>query len=172
MKNIDWNNVKEAEEFERLPAGGYICVITGVEDFPDREYLKVEFDVLEGDYQSYFTRLAAGLNFWAGSFIRSYKPKAQPFFKGFLTAVKESNPGFVFNNDENNLLSKTVGLTIGDEEYIGQDGKTKKRYYVEATRSVDAIRKGEFKVPDFKPIKDPGNPMAGFNPLPDDELPF
>ena len=30
MKNIDWNNVKEAEEFERLPAGGYICVITGV----------------------------------------------------------------------------------------------------------------------------------------------
>ena len=156
MKNIDW----------------YICVITGVEDFPDREYLKVEFDILEGDYQSYFTRLAAGLNFWAGSFIRSYKPKAQPFFKGFLTAVKQSNPGFVFNNDENSLLSKTVGLVIGDEEYVGQDGKVKKRYYVEAVRSVDAIRKGDFNVPELRTLVKADDSLSGFTPLPDSDLPF
>lgn len=172
MKNIDWNNVTEAEEFERLPAGGYICVITGVEDVPNKEYLKVEFDILEGEYQSYFTRLAAGLNFWAGNFNRSYKPKAQPFFKGFLTAVKESNPGFVFNNDEKNLVSKMIGLTIGDEEYEGQDGKIKKRYYIDTVRSVEAIRKGVFKVPEFRPFKDPGNPLEGFNALPDSDLPF
>ena len=172
MKNIDWNNVKEAEEFERLPAGGYICVITGVEDFPDKEYLKIEFDILEGEHQSYFTRMAASLNFWAGNFIRSYKPKAQPFFKGFLTAVKQSNPGFVFNNDENNLLSKRVGLAIGDEEYVGQDGKVKKRYYVEAVRSVDAIRKGEFKIPELRALSASDREMIGFAELPDVEPPF
>ena len=89
-----------------------------------------------------------------------------------MTAVKQSNPGFVFNNDENSLLSKTVGLVIGDEEYVGQDGKVKKRYYVEAVRSVDAIRKGDFKVPELRTLVKADDSLSGFTPLPDSDLPF
>ena len=45
MKHIDWDNVKEAKGFEKLPMGGYVCGITAVEDVPDKEQLKFEFDI-------------------------------------------------------------------------------------------------------------------------------
>ena len=41
MKKINWKNVEEAKEFEKLPAGGYICGITAVEDVPEKEYLRI-----------------------------------------------------------------------------------------------------------------------------------
>ena len=55
MKKIDWNNVKE--NGSQLPAGGYVCGITSVEDVPEKEYLKFEFDVAEGEYKNYYRAL-------------------------------------------------------------------------------------------------------------------
>ena len=37
MKRVDMTNVREAGEFERVPAGAYACVIRNVEDFPEKE---------------------------------------------------------------------------------------------------------------------------------------
>ena len=52
MKKIDWNNVEEAKD-GRLPAGGYICGITSVEDVANSEYLRFEYDIAEGEYKNY-----------------------------------------------------------------------------------------------------------------------
>ena len=41
MKSIDMTNVKEAGDFSRPAPGAYICGIYKVEDFADKEYLKV-----------------------------------------------------------------------------------------------------------------------------------
>jgi len=85
MKQINnWNEIKEAGEFESLPAGGYVAVIKKVEDDTSKECLKISFDIAEGQYKDYYLELYKSMNFWGGSFYRSYKEKAQSFFKGFI----------------------------------------------------------------------------------------
>ena len=51
MKHINWNEVEAARpgEFNKLPAGGYICQITAVDDEPKKEYLKLEFDIADDE---------------------------------------------------------------------------------------------------------------------------
>lgn len=152
MKNIDWNSVNEATN-SRLTPGGYVCGILNAEDVPDKEYLRIEFDIADGPYKNYFREMRDRLNLtqWpaGGVLIRSYKPKAQPFFKAFLTSVQASNPGYTFQNDETTLRRRLVGLVLGEEEYE-YNGEVKTRLRVNAVRSVKAIREGDFKVPDKK----------------------
>ena len=38
MKKINWNEVKDAKEYDKLLPGGYICQITAVKDEPEKEY--------------------------------------------------------------------------------------------------------------------------------------
>lgn len=175
MKNVNWNEVPDPVEFDRLAPGGYVCVMKCVVDVPEKEYLKIEYDIAEGPQKGYYDALYKSKGFWGGTLFRSYKEKALSMFKGFLTAVKKSNPGFVFENEEKRLEGKLVGLVLSEEEYIGNDGKTKTRLYVSAVRSVDKIRKGDFTV---SPLKKLNNPPAGaaFYPvnesIDDDDVPF
>ena len=46
MKKIDLTNVQEFTKFKN-PVGGFICKITTVEDVPEKEYLKVGYDICE-----------------------------------------------------------------------------------------------------------------------------
>lgn len=161
MRKINMENVREAGTSNRLPAGGYICKITNVTDVPLNEntgrgdYLEIEFDIAEGEYKDYYKQINAEHGFWGGSYKRSYKEKALPFFKRMCSAVAKSNPGFVFdggeqNSNEQTLVGKRVGLVLGEEEYNGNDGKTKTRLYVSSECSIEDIQKENFKVPEFK----------------------
>lgn len=150
MKNINWNEVVEQKDYKRLVAGGYVCKITNVEDVPEKEYLKVEYDIIEGEYKDYYKELFESKSFWAGKFIQSYKETAKSFFKGFLTALEESNNGFKFNDDETMLKGKLIGLTLGEEEYKKNDGTTGVRIYVDQCRSIAKIKANDYTVPKFK----------------------
>lgn len=91
--------------------------------------------------------------FWGGSFIRSYKEKALPFFKGFVTCVEKSNPGYRWNGDENGLHRKLIGLVLGEEEYErSETHEIKKRLIVTGVRCIDDIRNGNFTVPELKKL--------------------
>lgn len=178
MKNIDWNNVQEAEEFQRLLSGGYICGIVRVEDVPEKEYLRIEYDIADGEFKNYYRQQAQrnpDWN-WGGVLIRSYKEKALPFFKAFLTAVEKSNTGFKFNNDEKTLVRKLVGLVLAEEEYQKQNGDIGTRLYVAQVHTVDAIRKGKFEVPKLKKLSGSAAPVTNeFQTIPavsDEDLPF
>ena len=75
------------------------------------------------------------------------------------SAISKSNGNFVFdggqvNSDEKTLIGKRVGIILGEEEYIGNDGNVKVRTYVYSEKSVDDILKGNFKVPDLKKLPD------------------
>lgn len=153
MKNLNLVNVQEAQEFKNLIAGGYVAKITVVEDKTDKEYLRVEYDIAEGEFKGYFGELFDRANFWGGNFIKSYKEKALPFFKGFITAVENSNKNYVFDNDETKLVGKLVGIVLGVEEYTGNDGSVKTRLYVSDVRSIDKIKKGDYKIPQKKIIE-------------------
>ena len=115
MKILNLDNVNAAEEFDRLIPGGYVCGITAVEDVPEKEYLRIEYDIAEGKLKNYYRTLYNNKGFWGGSTIKSYKEKALPFFKGFITAVEQSNAGYKWDNDENKLIRKLVGFVLAEE---------------------------------------------------------
>lgn len=174
MKNIDWNAVEEVKSFDKLPAGGYVCGVTAVEDKPDKEYLYIEFDIAEGEYKNYYRDLYDRRGFWGAHFIKSYKETARGFFKKMLTAFESSNKGFTFNNDEKQLKRKFIGLVLGYEEYIGNDNSVKQHISVVDFLPVEDIRAGRFDIPQLKRLSDKtaDSKMSAFEVVEDDDLPF
>ena len=177
-------SVQEATgESKRLPAGGYICEYTNVEDNSEKSYLYMEFDIAEGDFKGYFADLDERAGFWAGKCYRSYKENALPMFKRMCSAVTKSNKGYIFDGnehcDESTLVGKKIGMLLGEEEYIGNDGSVKTRIYVVREMSIDEVKEGKFKVPALKKLENAtsnvSKPDDGFMNIPegtDEETPF
>ena len=159
MKAINnFDKIQESGSFEKLPVGGYIIKILAVDDVPEKEYLKIFFDINDGEKKGFFQKAfkedTRAEKKWpnAGSCIRSYKEKALPMFKGFTNAIENSNKGYKWNFDEKSLVNKVVGVVIGEEQYLNQKGQVRTRTYVSAVRSVDTIKKGDFTVPELKKL--------------------
>lgn len=175
MKRIEnWDSIVESTSFKRLTPNGYICKILNVEDRPDKEYLKIYFDIVKGDDRGYFKKQYDGdtrkERKWpnAGTFIRSYKDSAASMFKGFINAIEKSNKGYQWNFDEKTLVNKVVGLIIADEQYQNQKGQVRVRNYVAAVRSVETIEKGEYEIPALKELTTTKTTTAPANdPIPD-----
>jgi len=175
---------REAEastgDFKRLPAGGYIVKITAVENKDDKEYLNITFDIAEGEFKGFYSDDWGKEHPYAHAFVRSYKEKALGMFKGFLKAVDQSNgteyegqaeKGFA----EQQLVGKLVGVLIGYEEYRSNRGEIAQRTRVTGVRSVEAIRSGNFKVPELKRLGDDqtsNSPVKGFEQVNEADLPF
>ena len=198
--------------FEQLPIGGYVCKILGVKT-EEKDYgtmLTLMFDFVEADsrvidksYRSYFNTIYQGNKLsdpeakWpAGGLHRLSLPdqisgkreqNMLGFFKGFIEAVKNSNPGFVcgFDTgdtfDEQTLKGKLFGGIFGREQYEA-NGDLKWATRIVQIRSVDTIKSGEYKMPEDKPLAGgqsgntsgsaPQQPnMSRFEDL-DDDLPF
>lgn len=159
MKKISgYDKIQESGSFKKLPVGGYVVKILNATDIPDKEYLRLSFDVAEGPNKGFFAEEYKNDTRedkkWpnAGTFVRSYKEKALPMMKGFTTAVEKSNKNYTWNFDESTLKGKLVGLVIGEEEFVNSSGKMRTRTYVNAVRSVDIIREGKFEVPELKKL--------------------
>lgn len=162
MKKLDLDNVQEFTRFKN-PVGGFICEIKSVEDVPDKEYLRIGYDIAEAlneeqkEFVGMYAKRKAERDFDYPTTIVSYKEKSLPFFKGFVTALETSNKGYKWDNDETKFVGKLVGFVIGEEEYEGKDKdgvtpKVKVRTYVAERHSVDAIRDGDFTTPEFKKL--------------------
>lgn len=174
MRRVDWNNVQEATDFRTPAPGGYIAAITNVEDVEEKEYLKIEWDFVDGEFRGSNTDTFHRAGFWPYPLIRSYKESALGFFKAFKTALEKSNRGYQFSEDRlMDMRRKYIGVVLAEEEYLAKDGTVKRRLYVASTRSVESIQKGDYKVPDLKkmPITTaPYTDNAGnaFSDLPND----
>lgn len=180
MRKFDWDAVSDAPT--RPVPGGYVAIIRDVIDDEQKEYLKVCFDFAEGQFKGTCKRSNDTYGNWPlyGTFIRSYKQSALPYFKGFKTSLEMTNKGYKF--DESNLqamVGKGIGVVLGEELYTKNDGTDGKRLYVAEVRTADAIRKGDFKVPELRTAKnytpkvDDASPDK-FQDVTDDEdgLPF
>lgn len=176
MRKIDWNNVNEAQDFQNPTAGGYIAKIVSTVDEEAKEYLRIEWDFAEGEFAGNNQGTYDRAGFWPITLIRSYKDAALPFFKAFKTALEESNRNYVFSEDKlGDMTGRLVGVVLAEEEYLKKDNTLGKRLYVYQTRSVKAIKDGDFKVPDLKKLSGVAAQNAsGFTPLvgDDSELPF
>ena len=177
MKKIDLTNVQEAGDFQRPSAGAYICEIKSVEDITDKEYLKVTFDIVEGEFAGYYTKTREEHPDWAwmGQYCRSYKDKALGMFKRFCSAVSKSNGNFIFdgntvNSDERTLAGKRVGIVLQEEEYYGNDGNKKVKLVVNKEFPVSEIAMQ--RVPKRKEIHDDAEIANAGTSADEVEIPF
>ncbi|HRT84278.1 MAG TPA: hypothetical protein P5523_06530 [Bacteroidales bacterium] len=180
MKKYDGYEKAEAftGEFKTLEPGGYICKILKVQA-EEKDYgtlLRIGFDIAEGEHEGYYKRRFESKKQsnpdakWPGMYYQPIIQADLRYFKGFMTSLEVSNPGFKWNWDENKLVGKLFGGIFGEEEYEKQDGSIGTTVKCRFVRSVDAIREGEFKTPEKK-LLNPAN--TGWKQVEDDdELPF
>ena len=161
MKNINWDTVQD--EYRKPVPGGYAARITDVKDVEKDEYLLIEWEFAEGEFKGCNQETFDALGFWPMRLVKSYKPTALRFFKGFKTAVENSNRNYVFRNDPQSLVGKYMGVVLGEEEYLSKDNEIKTRLYVAEVRSGASIREQDFKVPALKKYAPKGNPSYGGN---------
>lgn len=173
MRKVNWREAPEPTEFRKTAPGGYIAQITNVEDDAGKEYLKIYFDIAEGPLKGVYKEQFEKFGNWSGKFFRSYKESALGFFKRFITTVQNSNPGYMFDDDEKTLIGQCIGIVLGTEEYLKTDNTIGKRIYVAKVTTPDAIRLNKFEIPELKKLK---LADVGFTPMSadveDDDLPF
>lgn len=156
MKPIsNWNEIQENNNsYKKLTTGGKVCAIKNVTDYPDKQYLRIEYDIVRGEEKGYFTKMYENdtreNKRWRGVLIRSYKDTALSMFKGFTTSIEKSNRGYKWNWDEQSLVRKYFGAVFAEEEYINNNGGKSVRTYIAQVHSVETIEKGEFMVPEIK----------------------
>ena len=148
-------------EFETLEPGGYICKILKVQT-EERYYgtlLRIGFDIAEGEHEGYYRRRFDQKKQydenakWPGMYYQTVRQDDLRYFKGFITSIEASNPGFKWDWDEKKLVGKLFGGIFGEEEYEKQNGEIGTIVKCGFVRSVDAIREGKFKVPEIKRLQ-------------------
>lgn len=184
MKKYDGYEKTEAftGEYENLEPGGYICKILKVVS-EEKDYgvlLRIGFDIVEGEHKDFYRRMhdkAKEKNpdaKWRGMYYQTVKPNDLKYFKGFITAIENSNSGYTWSWDEKTLVGKLFGGIFGQEEYKGNDGKTHLSTKLQWVRSVDCVREGKYSAPNIKRLAGGSTSNASANEtiLDDDELPF
>ena len=174
-----------------LPAGGYVAVVKAVKlegKEPDQSLI-IRMDVAEGDYKDYFMQ-----RYMAEKKKGTYEPrykgdfrlrvynvdnkKAQypesdkARFEDAIWRFEQSNPGFHWAWDEQQLVGLTIGINMQAGEYNGNPYTRIGRLEV-----AQDVRNG--KVTTMKPreprsdaYEPPVDQQTGFVQVEDDDVPF
>lgn len=183
--------------FKALPADGYVCRLILAEETTSstgKQMLHIAFDITEGEYKGYFmnlfqTRKSSNTDpektvkypFEGQAWIpiNDYEDpsKTSRKFKGFCTAVEDSGTPIWTTDgtlDLNQVKNAEVGVIFQntEQEY---NGKSSWRAIPWGFRSVEAIRTGDYFVPDEKPL--PATYGTSFEPADsfsaaEDDIPF
>ena len=153
MKIIEnWETVeaKGMEDFKALPIGAYECIIRKAEVYTNsktgKESFKVEVDIASGEYKGYFQKRFDNNNnstkTWDNNSTRylAFEGDNTAYFKGFITCVENSNPGYTWDWDETKLTGKKVCGVYQYEEYEKQDGSHAVKVRLSKFRSLDKIK--------------------------------
>ncbi len=148
MRQIQFDTIAESTggSYQALPAGNYVCTITAMEDVADREYVRMEVDVAEGEHAGFFKGSDRP---WKHSTCLSYKDAALGMLKRRLHTISDCNPGFdamaAFNGGTQALslfVGKLVGVCFNEEEFEGNDGEVKTNVKPGDLRLVADVRSG------------------------------
>lgn len=186
----DYDSVRAAWEYSLLKPGGYVCeikeaYITSSQINPDIEWLEVLIDIKYGEFERYYEeqykRNNSDQKRWRGV-IRFFIPNddgsekdqwTKSVFKGFITSVEESNPGYTWDWDETKLKKKEIGVLFRSEEweYNGKHGWTTRPF---RPCSVGRIEDGKYTVPSPKALDKKENSTNTFSSIvnSEEELPF
>lgn len=182
MRNINWTSVQASTDggFEKLPAGPYVVRIEYMEDYPQREYVELVYDIAEGEHKGYYSDDWGKSHPYAHHLFLSYKDRALGMLKGRLEAIQQSNPGFdpFAAWDAGNLAlfnGKLLGVNLQEEEYRRNDGDIATRLNVCQVVPADKVRAGEVRARDVKRLDGATDQSAQAASVPgvfDGPLPF
>ena len=182
-KPVGYDETQAYGEYETLPAGGYKCLIKKVaceKTKEGKEYLKIAFDIAEGEYKDFYQRKfdndTRAEKKWSGIwavFIKGYEPETtNPKFVGLITSVETSN-NFLFDwgrdGNEQDLVGKKIGIVFREEDFLGQDGKI--HTAVKPLRATAYDKAEEAKIPKKKTLSETTEINTNNNIYRDD-LPF
>lgn len=174
--------------FERLPAGGHICRILKAwceTTYSGSEQLVLALEIAEGNYAGFFKKQFDNKKTsdpnakWPclfKQFTLGTDGMTNPYFKGLLKSIEDSNAGYKWNWQEASLANKLVGMIFREEEFEASDGSIKTAIRPAFSRSVERIRNG-VDVPEIKRLNGRSNSSStmqnnGFTQVDDSELPF
>lgn len=187
-------------ESMQLPAGLYVCAIKQVSETQTRNgrpQMAILFDIVEGEnkgfYQAQFEaakRMKGDGAKWKGVYKQTMDGTSLPFFKGLMTSIEKSNPGFQFpwgkEGNEKTLAGKKFGAVMGREQFLTDDNRKAFSTKVFQVRSIEGLK--DAQIPEDKLLDDnadkpqpqtstPYGPADsdGFMNIPDgidEELPF
>lgn len=165
-KPNNWNEVQEFTDRPKLPLGAYVCKVRRavVQSNDFGEQLCILFDIAEGEFAGFFDSdfksNTRDDKKWKGV-LRQFLPRddgsekdewTKSSFKGMVTSLEKSNPGYQWNWDEASLSGKLVGILFRNEEWEW-DGKSGWAVRPFRAISIDSVRSGDFTVPKDKPLK-------------------
>lgn len=177
---------------EKIVPGGHVCkIVSATVDKAasnGADALKLALEIAEGsEFDGIFNR-----QFQAK---RATNPEAKwpciyrqqtlaadgacsPYFKGLITAIEKSNPGYSFTAswDERTLSGKRVGMIFREEEFIGNDGDVLTTVKPAFACTVEDVQAG-VPVPAVKRLaRKPAFAAPAFNAFTEitgnDDLPF
>lgn len=186
-----YETTKVFTETEKLPVGGYIIGITGIEEiqYTWGNVLEVKFDIAQGDYKNFFTNQYKNSQLEDKKYKGTYRiniPKEDGSekdewtarkFKTDMMAVEDSNPGFHWDWDEKKLVGKKVGAIFFEKEWA-MNGNTGFFTTLHSFKSIEKIRNNDFKIPKPKLLNktEPSSSPQGFaaisESIDDEDLPF
>lgn len=153
MKKIEnWNEIeaKGMDDFRSLPIGAYECVIMDARvnhnEQSGKDTFKVSVDIASGEFKDYFRKMYENDTRidrkWNNNAIRylAFTGDNVAYFKGFLTVVENSNPGYKWDWDETKLKGKKVCGVFQYEEYEKQDGTKGLKVRLNKFRSLDKMK--------------------------------
>lgn len=192
INKIDnWDKVEaNFGEPKRLSAGGYICVILACKQEKSKngkEMLVVNFDIAEGEFEGFYMdkyKNAPRDNNnpvepkWKGKYYIVLEGEGyEGRLKAFTTSIEESNEGYTWDWNEENLKGKRFGGIFREEEFV-YNGEVLTNAKLWQVRSVKKIIDGDFEIPRKKELSEEEKnklnaPFDNFvQPVTDDDLPF
>ena len=168
----DYDQTQAYGDYEKLPKGGYVIQIKGVETRTNSngEYLFISGDIYEGDYMQFFTREYRNQQSedkkWHCNYLLNI-PKddgseqdawTKRRFKTFTEALEDSNDGYHFDWDETKFKGKLIGGLFNEREFETQQGQIRRATNWAGVTSVDKIREGKFTLPKDKLLQQPYTP--------------
>ncbi|MGO5267807.1 hypothetical protein ACTQ1D_03885 [Parafannyhessea umbonata] len=159
MRKVNWASVTASADgdFEKLPAGPYVAVITDATDNENKQYVEIVYDIAEGEHKGYYSDDWGKSHPYAHHIFMSYKDTALGMLKGRLEAIQASNPGFdAFAAWDAGRLdmfrNRIVGINLQEEEYERNDGDTGVRLNVVQVVDAQRVRDGLVKTRERKTI--------------------
>lgn len=176
MKPINgWNEAKIMSAREKLPAGAYQIKIlaASVHELPPSRkngevytVLDISFDISDGEYINFYRDDYAaqnGENKKWGGVLRMFVPdgsgteednRSMSVMKTNIAAIEESNNGYVWDWNEQNLKGKNAGCLFRNEEYdfFDSQGQRRQGFSTKAFKfiSLSELAQGKYKLPKDK----------------------
>lgn len=167
----DFDKAKENAKYKssaQLPEGGYEAKIKEVrfEEGKDgkSDIITIAFDITAGEYKDFFKKKfdedTSEDKKWKGK-ATIYCPKddgseqdewTKNSFARWINALEDSNNGYIWDWDEKKWKGKSIGLIYGRTGAVIND-KPVEFTEVRFPESIEKIRSGNYKIPNFKARK-------------------